>query len=87
MSCPNLNATLKKNQHLRFRIVVSTAVLLEIRVFWDMTPCFWVRLDLHWVRALKVPMHQGLMALCAPSSDISSGESCPFTKVPDGPQI
>jgi hypothetical protein len=26
-------------------------------------------------------------ALCAPSSDISSGEPCPFTKVPDGPRL
>jgi len=48
--------------------------------------CVYV-IDLHWIRALTVPMHLCHMALCAQQSDISSGEPCPFTKVPDGPQI
>jgi len=33
-----------------------------------------------------VPMHLGRTALCAPYSNISSEDPCPFIKVPDGPQ-
>ena len=44
-------------------------------------------MDLHWVRALTVLIHLGLMALCAPYSDISSGDPCPVTKFQMAPRL
>jgi len=46
-----------------------------------------VLIDLHWVRALTVPMHLSLIdGPFVLHNDISSGQHCPFTKVPDGAQ-
>jgi hypothetical protein len=43
-------------------------------------------MDLHWVRALTVPMHLGLVDGPFVPRDHISSEPCPFTKVPEGPQ-